>query len=322
MDKKLFELFSLQKAIREFFGKENFLEVSTPPMVPNPGMEVHLHPFKIHSVKNKKETGLFLQTSPEFYMKELLSKGFKNIFTMAHSFRDEPSSTFHRPQFIMLEWYRSQTHYSQIMDDFENLINYCHRYFKENNLSLNEKNKNGIRFERKTIQELFGEVLKVDILAYLESPLRLKALIQKEFKDVPVPKEVLSFEDYFFLLFLNKIEPLLEKEYPFLFLYEYPAPLKALSTLKKEDNRVCERFELYAHGIELGNCFQELCDLKEQKKRFQEQAVEKKSLYDYTLPRADVLFHSLERGLAAPSGIAVGVERLLKILSQNQDPFL
>ena len=321
MDQKYFELFSLQRAIRDFFNERNFIEVMTPPMVSNPGMEVHIHPFEVYSKQTDKSSGQFLHTSPEFYMKEILSKGFTDIFTLSYSFRDEPTSTLHRNQFVMLEWYRDQARYEIIMQDLESLLQYCFEYFKRNNLMLhsNFNNLDKILIKKKTIQEIFQETLAIDILDYLD-PKKLKVLIKEKFKDVPIPEEDLVFEDYFFLLFLNKIEPLLKEE-PFIILYEYPAPLKALSTLKEDDPRVCERFELYAHGIELCNCFQELCDLQEQKKRFLEQALEKENLYGYQLPQATVLYEALGRGLQKPSGIALGVERLLMVLTGRDNPF-
>ena len=76
----------------------------------------------------------------------------------------------------------------------------------------------------------------------------------------------MTWDDYFFPPFLNKIEPDFKK-YPFLILYEFPYHLSALSTLKASDNRVCERFEIYVEGVEIANCFNELCDLQIQKER-------------------------------------------------------
>ncbi len=81
-----------------------------------------------------------------------------------------------------------------------------------------------------------------------------------------------------------------------LLLYEFPAPLAALSTLKKEDKRVCERFEIYLSGVELCNCFNELTDLNEQKKRFEAQAKEKKKLYGYDLPEPEGALRGIGTG--------------------------
>ncbi len=312
--------FQLISAIREFFIKEGFTDVMTPPMVTNPGMETHIHPFSVGHTRTSTFSPWYLHTSPEFHMKELLSLGFENIFTIGYSFRDEPEAPNHRPQFLMLEWYRTKSHYTKIMKDCEALFQYSLESLQCKNIAI-ESSLLKAPMVRVTVQDLFLEFLNIDILNFLETK-DLKELIEKNFKDVPLPVkgEILSWDDYYFLLFLNKIEPHIA-HYPFLLVDEFPRHLAALSTLKLEDPRVCERFEIYSHGIELCNCFNELRDLTIQKKRFLEQAREKEQLYGYTLPTPNVLYEALERGLPMSSGIAMGVERLLKVLTGTQNPF-
>jgi lysyl-tRNA synthetase class 2 len=317
---KLRAQFDLLAAIRNFFTQKNFVDVLTPPMVQNPGMETHIHPFQVAQARTKNFAPWYLQTSPEFHMKELLSLGFKDLFTMSYSFRDEPNSSTHRPQFIMLEWYRSGAHYTQIMKDCEELFSSCLNALELKNHQVDQALRTG-PFQKATIQEIFLDILNIDILNFLETK-DLKEIIEKKFLDVPLPTkgETLSWEDYYFLLFLNKIEPHI-KHFPFLLLYEFPHHLSALSTLKSEDPRVCERFEIYSKGIELCNCFNELTDIAVQKKRFEAQATEKNSLYHYELPEPKILYSALERGLPDSAGIALGVERLLKVLTSVENPF-
>lgn len=314
--------FHLIQAIRDHFLSEGFLDVLTPPMVENPGMETHIHPFKVkptYQASSFNEN--YLHTSPEFCMKELLSlseEELTNIFTISYCFRDEPNSPIHRNQFIMLEWYRKGCRYETIMDDCEKLISSCIKYLKNKNINVIEK-FNNFKLQRKTIQELFLETIQLDILEYLDTD-KLIEKIQSDFKDVPLPYEKCSWDDYFFLLFLNKVEPKL-KDYPAILLYEFPAPLAALSTIKEADPRVCERFEIYLNGVELCNCFNELTNLEIQKKRFQEQSLQKKELYNYALPSPETFYQSLERGLPHCSGIALGVERLLAAITDIKNPF-
>jgi len=77
-------LFDLIQIIRNYFGEQGFLDVLTPPAVENPGMEVHIHPFQLHSVQNNSLKPLYLHTSPEFCMKELLGgeEGLDKIFSI------------------------------------------------------------------------------------------------------------------------------------------------------------------------------------------------------------------------------------------------
>lgn len=288
----------------------------TPPAVENPGMEVHIHPYQLFSVAKKTHIPLYLHTSPEFCLKELLTlkeEDFNNIFSLSYCFRDEPMSPIHRSQFIMLEWYRKNVRYEKIMNDIELLIG----DILSSDLPIRQEMKDQ-KLIKKTMRDLFLEVINIDILNYLDK----KAIIDliKTFPEVPLPTAELEWDDYFFLLYLNKIEPELKK-FPLLLIYEFPAPLAALSTIKETDKRVCERFEVYINGVELCNCFNELTDSVEQRKRFQEQSNLKKKLYGYELPSPQNFYQSLEIGLPQCSGVALGVERLLYSLCEVENPF-
>lgn len=308
--------FELIQLIRNFFTQQGFLDVLTPPAVENPGMEVHIHPFALHSVSKNKILKSFLHTSPEFCLKELLAdeqEQIDKLFSISYCFRDEPDSPIHRSQFLMLEWYRKHERYEKIMTDVEELIKFC----LSSALPVREELKKA-KLVKKTMQELFFDILQVDILKYLDVP-SIKRLL-KLFPDVPVPPQDLEWDDYFFLLYLNKIEPAITK-YPLLLVYEFPAPLAALSTLKTEDPRVCERFEVYVKGIELCNCFNELTDPVEQRLRFGDQNRMKKKLYGYELPEPKTFYAAMDKGLPPSAGIALGVERLLLALCDLENPF-
>lgn len=303
-------LFKIQKLINDFFREKGFDSILTPPIVENPGMETHIHPFQIYSSHQKKLLPLYLHTSPEFHMKELLSHGYEKIYTMSYSFRDEPNSETHRKQFLMLEWYRTHSRYEEIMTDTEELIEFCSK----------ELSRKKIKLERITVNDIFKEFLGFEILNYLEKE-SLYQKIRKDFTDIHLGSvKDYEWDDLYFLLFLNLIEPKL-KDFGNILLYEFPYHLSALSTIKKDDPRVCERFEVYLDGVEICNCFNELTDLNEQKKRFDSQAALKEELYHYQLPTPNVLYDSLERGIKNSAGIALGVERLLMSLTNEKDIF-
>lgn len=295
------------------------MDVLTPPMVDNPGIEVHIHPFKVISAyernanRDKKER--YLHTSPEFHMKELLSELRQNIFTISYCFRNETKSPHHREQFLMLEWYRVLTQredYHSIIEDFKDLFLTCYKAFNTH--------KQSFKTEEYTVSELFKEVLNFEILDFLEKE-ALYNYIFENIKDVPLPNiNQCEWDDLFFLIFLNKIEPILAVK-DLVILKEFPAPLSALSNLKKDDQRVCLRFEAYYRGIELCNCFDELSDLDEQKLRAKRQKEDKKRLYNYELPGPEVLFSALENQLPKSAGIALGIERLLMAVTNLENPF-
>lgn len=295
------------------------MEALTPPMVPNPGMEPHIHPFQVMSAKTSRALPLYLHTSPEFCLKELLAdsgeEGLQNIYSLSYCFRDEPESPIHRPQFLMLEWYRLGARYEAIMDDMDELVRAC-----LTGVSLPPRaGLAEARMERVTMRELWLETIKVDPLLHLQAP-AMRELIEGKFPDVPLPKADLPWDDLFFMLHLNKVEPHLV-HHPLLLVSEFPAPLAALSTLKPSDPRVCERFEVYVHGVELCNAYNELTDARLQRARFAEQASLKSSLYGYSLPAPERFLAALEKGLPPCAGIALGVDRLLHSLYGVENPF-
>lgn len=299
----------LISSIRNFFLQQGFLDIIAPPVVPHPGIDVHIHHFEVVGSKVLKDQKLYLHTSPEFYMKQALSHGLDNIFSIGHSFRDEPESPIHRPQFLMLEWYRTNVHYHKIIQDLEDLSNHLLSF--ASSIGLPPKFQDKVKVLRKTVGELFDELLKLDIHKYQDKG-DLYQLIQKDHPDIALPllNEKLSIDDLFFLLFLNKIEPHLDK-YDFLIVDEYPHYLSALSTLHPENPLVCQRFELFIKGVEIANCYNELVDPIEQEKRVHAALTEKKSLYGHDLPYPEVLMKALKKGIPQSSGVALGVERFL-----------
>jgi len=315
MKQRLKLFFKFQQEIRNYFIKNDFIEIITPPAVQNPGMEPHIHPFKLYSVNKKEEYPFYLQTSPEFKMKELLSFDFQNIFTLSYSFRDEPDSSTHRFQFLMLEFYRSEQSYEKIMKDSFDLINSLNMIFN---------NQETFDYNEISVQEIFLEILRVDLNDLLEKKSIYEFILKQYGKLITESIESYSWEDLFFIIFLNEIEPQLKK-YKFLILKDYPAQLAALSEIYNEGpfkDKYCKRFEIYMSGLEIGNCFQELTEIKEQQKRFNSDASLQKDLYNYTLPTPTEFYNTLERGLPRSSGIAIGVERLFSIITKTDDPFI
>ena len=279
-------------------------------MVDCPVIEPFIQPFCV--VGQTHPHPRFLHTSPEFWMKYLLSHGLEKIFTITYCFRDEPTSPIHRPQFLMLEWYRSHADYRQLMADLGELSQCLSTLAGANNpepMALTEM----------TVQEFFECHLGIDILE-LSSPHQLRHYIAHQHPDVPLPPCDLPWEDYYHLLFLNKLHiPL--RQYPGLILTEYPQQLRALSRLKPTDSRVCERFEYFIHGIEIANCYSELTDPQEQERCFEQFNQRRKDLASPPMPRPRVLLHALKRGLPPCAGGALGIERLLQALWGVEQPF-
>ncbi len=274
--------------IRSFFKNQGFHEVFTPILVPIPSIEPNLEVFEseLRTSKGEKRRA-FLIMSPEFSIKKLLAGGIGNCFEIAKCFRnEEEASPLHNPEFAMLEWYRINADYKDIMKDFEHLF-----------LKIIGKDK----------LEYQGEVYDLS----LPWP---KIRIPNAFKKY-AGKDVLKVSDEdFYKIYFNEIEPeLLKMKKPY-FIYDYPISQASLSKPAK-DPRFAERFEVFLGGIELGNCFSELTDAKEQKKRFETDKKDRERMNKTKYPIDEDLIEALKEGIPAVSGIAVGVDRLVMLVA-------
>jgi lysyl-tRNA synthetase class 2 len=302
-------------AVRDYFRAEGVVEVTTPLLVPSPGLEPHLDPFAVRGCATGRAA--FLPTSPEYAMKKLLAAGSGSIFQLAPAFRDEPPSDQHLPEFTMLEWYRVGLDYCELMADCERLC--AAVACAVNGRTTVERNGSTVDlappWERLNVRDAFRLHAGVALtFAETEVELRAKA-VSAGCTDVTADD---SWDDAFFRLFLRHVEPKLGRGRPTL-LCDYPARMAALSRISARDPLVCERFEVYAGGLELANAFGELTDPVEQRRRFEADNAERRALGKSELPIDEGLLAALESGLPECSGMALGVDRLLMLLTGARD---
>ncbi len=299
--------FEINRAIREFFWQENFLEVETPLLVASPGQEPYLHPFETN-VKDGwgKTCKGFLITSPEYAMKKLLVAGFTKIFHLSKVFRNnEEFGGTHNPEFTMIEWYRTGEGYKKLCDDIENLTRYVAK-------KIGAAEYEQVVFERITMKQLWEKYVGVHLDEYLTKEAMHALALQKGY---PV-KESEEYEDAFFRIFLNEIEPHLTKP---TCVYEYPKLLASLARTCEHDERYVERVEAYIGGNELANGFGELTDATEQRTRLEEEQKLRKKLGNTYLPIDNEFLEGLEMGMPRSSGIALGVDRLAMALLNTKN---
>ena len=305
-------------SIRDFFIKNNFLEVETPALQACPGMEVHTKFFEtlLESQFNDDAKKLYLHTSPEFAMKKLLVAGLNNIFQLARVFRNAEVSSHHYPEFTMLEWYRTYSDYTAIMDDCEKLIKAAAPLCGNGLMSFNSKTCNpNLPCIRISVASLFEKYTAIDLNKIIRDGLNPDAasFAQEATKiGIYIPDNY-SFDDIFFKIFMEKIEPFLGVDAPTI-VYDYPLCMGALARKKPSDERFAERFELYICGLELANAFSELTDANEQKSRFLRDMELKKELYGKFCYPDDDFLKALEYGMPESAGIALGIDRLVMLV--------
>lgn len=285
--------------IRDFFDVRGVLEVETPVLSQHTVTDVHLQSFQTQYHTGNFSQTYYLQTSPEYAMKRLLSQGSGPIFQICKSFRNEGEfGRLHNPEFSMLEWYRPGFDHHQLMDEMDELLQAvlaCPKAIK------------------KSYQEIFLEYLNIDALTCstqsLQDYLREHELIDGSQFDRDTCLQ---------LLLAHFIEPQLGFTAP-VFIYDFPSTQAALSKIRYHaDPPVAERFEVYIQGWEIANGFHELTNPREQLKRFQADQVERQKR-GLNIPEIDQRFiQALEQGIPSCAGVALGLDRLLMIKTQSQ----
>ena len=92
---------------------------------------------------------------------------------------------------------------------------------------------------------------------------------------------------------------------------DYPVQAASLARVRGD---VAERWEFYWDGLELANCFGELCDEAEQRRRFGTARAARKDLNEADYPLDEEFLSSLP-SIGSAAGVALGVDRLVMALT-------
>ena len=284
----------LLKTIRAFMEERGILEVETPVFSRAGNTDPSLESFTttFHSPQAGAPELFYLHTSPEFAMKRLLAAGTGSIYQIARVFRNEECGRQHQPEFTLLEWYRTDFDHHQLMDEIADLL----------------KALNFGQSRRVAFGELFQERTGIDPHDCDVSTLYKAAADQGLVNPDRDRKILLEF------LFDRLIGSGLGHDAP-LFVYDYPVCQAALARIRRDPPPVAERFELFMNGMEIANGYNELRDAIEQKARFEVDNEMRRKMGLAEIPVDARLLAALEQGLPSCAGAAVGLDRLLMVLS-------
>ncbi len=267
---------TILKTIRSFFDSRGYLEVETPVRVRCPGMDPYIDALEAGE-------GFYLSASPELQMKRLLALDLDCMYQITRAFRADEQGRHHNPEFTMLEWYRKGTDYLGILEETEELVRYVAAVTEGSGVVWR------FPFERLTVGQLYMQQAGWNPCSDWD-------------------------EDRYFRDWAERIEPYLHTRAG-LFLLDFPAPLAALSKIHGDNPAVCERFELFMAGIEIGNAFSELSDYREHEVRFQTAREKREALHKTPYPVDELFMESLRGGaLHETGGIAIGIDRLVMAL--------
>jgi lysyl-tRNA synthetase class 2 len=299
-------------AIRTWFAENGFVEVETAALQVSPGNETHLHAFAADLIgPGNERRGLYLRTSPEFACKKLLAAGETQIFDFARVFRNRERGALHHPEFTMLEWYRAGAPYETLMHDCIALVRTAAEAAGTTRFAFRGRVADPFAEPEKiTLAEAFEHFAGVDLLGTIAGGEGDRDRLAGAAIEAGVAiADDDSWGDLFSRILADKVEPRLGEGGRLTILYEYPLPQAALARAKPGSDKVAERFELYACGVELANAFAELTDVTEQRKRFTHAMDEKERIHGERYPVDEDFLDALAT-MPPASGIALGFDRL------------
>jgi EF-P lysine aminoacylase GenX len=305
----------LIKKIRVFFDTQGFLEVQTPLLAPYLIPESYLEIFETE-MENKlgKKTKAYLTTSPEMWHKKLLAASSGNIYEITKSFRNtDIEGHFHNPEFTLLEWYRISSDYKETMKDCQQLI----RFLNNNKPLLTYQGKQldiskpFLRISAAEAFEKYAGVKQKDLFS-------LDKIRSAAEENKLAIKRNDSWEDIYNLLFLQAVEPNLGMEQPTI-IYDFPGQFAPLAKPNPQNPKFKKRFEVYLFGVELADAYDELTDPKLQKKEFIKEENLRKKLNKTPHPADKDFLEALKKGLPDCSGVALGIDRLTMIFTDQTD---
>lgn len=308
---------SFHKNIKNFLSTKNYEEMLCPPASHSPCFETHVHPLQLFSPKDRQKLNLYLHTSPEFVLKSFLPlmNNKNGIYSLDYVFRDDEISPIHRKQFVMLEFYKLTTSPSSFMHDLKDLICYLSK-----NLSAACEINPVENIQEVTVNDFFLEHLKFSIVDFLNQD-DLYQKMQKDFKEI-CPSVKLPWDDLFNLLWLNFLENNI-KNYKALLVTQYPTPLSLLAKKNVSDERTSNRFELFVHGIEIANGYEEEFTYDKNLNAILDHLKNKRECYNYELLPPTFFLNTLKNEqMPSCFGVALGTERLLQALTSSNCAFI
>lgn len=294
--------------MREFFNEKGYMEVETPILQPIPG-GASARPFITHH--NALDVPLYLRIANELYLKRLIVGGFEGVYEFAKDFRNEGMDRTHNPEFTVMEIYVAYKDYNWMMEFTEQMIervamNVCGTTeiaVGANKISLKAP------FKRVTMRDAILEFTGHDINGKNEEELRAICAALDIPTEPSMGKGKLIDEIFGEKCEGNYIQPT--------FITDYPIEMSPLCKRHRDNPELTERFELMINGKEVANAYSELNDPIDQRERFEEQMKLSEKGDDEAMFIDQDFLRSLEYGMPPTSGMGIGIDRLVMLLTNN-----
>ncbi len=295
--------------MRKAFDRFGFLEVETPILQPIPGGAT-ARPFITHH--NALDIPLYLRIANELYLKRLIVGGFDGVFEFAKDFRNEGMDRTHNPEFTVMELYVAYKDYEWMMSFTESLIEeIALKVCSTTEISVGEQQISlKAPFKRISMRDAIREHTGFDIEGKSEEALR--ELCHELGIDVTPEMGVGKLIDEIFgeKCEASYINPT--------FITDYPIEMSPLCKRHRTNPALTERFELMINGKEVANAYSELNDPIDQRERFEAQLALSERGDDEAMFIDQDFLRALEYGMPPTSGIGIGMDRLVMLLTDNQ----
>ena len=294
-------------AIRQFLNQRGFLEVETPVLQPSAGGAL-AQPFITHH--HALDRNLYLRIAFELHLKRLIIGGLDKVYELGRTFRNEGISIKHNPEFTMLESYEAYADYNDVMEMLEKMVSSTLRKitggyeirFGDNTLNFKPP------WQRLSLRQAIMEYSGIDFVQYPKAA-SLRAKMRELELEFDPQKNWARLVDELISTFVepNLIQPT--------FVLDYPVSMSPLAKAKPDNDRVVERFEAFAGGMEIANAFTELNDPIEQRQRFLRQQKERQAEGEVVETIDEDFLLALEYGMPPTGGLGVGIDRLVMLLT-------
>ncbi len=294
--------------IRDFLNNKGYLEVETPILQTLPG-GANARPFITHH--NTLDIPLYLRIADELFLKRLIVGGYDAVYEFSKDFRNEGMDKNHNPEFTMLELYVAYKDYFWMMELTESLLEKVSIELNGNSSINFDSKKISFKkpFKRISIFDAIKKYTGYDISNMQENELRdLCKKMDIETTDQMGEGKLID------AIFGNKCEKEIINP---TFITDYPKSMSPLTKEHRDNPNLTERFELIINGMEIANAYSELNDPIDQLSRFEEQLKLSEKGDEEAMFIDKDFIRSLEYGMPPTSGIGIGIDRLIMLLTEN-----
>ncbi len=291
--------------VRDFLNAKGYLEVETPTLQLQYG-GANAQPFKTHH--NFLDTDMFLRIAPELYLKRLIIGGFEKVYEFGKNFRNESVDAKHNPEFTMLEFYEAYGDYNTLMALTEEMLSgLAKKLYGSHGITYQgEKLSFKPPFRRISLVDEIKKKSGIDISKLTDAS---AAKVAKEEKlETPI-RNAYHVADALFDKYVQ--EEITDPA----FVVDYPGYMCALTKDKRGNPKLSERFELFMARKEFGNCYSEMTDPIEQRRKFEEQALERKKGDPEAPPSDEDFLEAMEYGMPPTAGMGIGIDRLVMLFA-------